>query len=131
MNSRACRRPSRRPARARGFTLLEVLVAVAIVATSLAAGSRAASSIIDNAQRLDDITLAKWCADNALTEMRLNRRFPDLGANTYTCTESGHAFKGTERVQGTPNPSFHRVDEIIDDSAGHELLTISTVVGRS
>jgi general secretion pathway protein I len=121
----------RRRASRRGFTLLEVLVAVAIVATALAAGSRAASSVVDNSQRLNNITLAKWCADNALTEMRLIRRFPDIGTVNYTCTEVGRSFKGVERVQGTPNPSFHRVDEIISDEGGRELLTISTVVGRA
>ncbi|HEX4510455.1 MAG TPA: type II secretion system minor pseudopilin GspI [Burkholderiaceae bacterium] len=120
-----------RPPALRGFTLLEVLVAVAIVGTALAAGSRAASSVVDNSQRLINITLAKWCADNALTEMRLLRRFPDVGTATYSCNEIGHTFQGTERVQGTPNPSFHRVDEIILDEAGRELLTISTVVGRA
>jgi general secretion pathway protein I len=118
------------PRAARGFTLLEVLVAVAIVATALAAGSRAASNIVDNSQRLNDITLAKWCADNALTEMRLIHRFPDVGTNNYTCNQVGHDYKGIERVQGTPNPSFHRVDEIITDGTGQQLLTISTVVGR-
>ena len=116
---------------ARGFTLLEVLAAVAIVATALAAGSRAASAIVDNSQRLNDITLAKWCADNALTEMRLIHRFPDVGTTNFTCTQTGRDFKGIERVQGTPNPSFHRVDEIITDGNGRELLTISTVVGRN
>jgi len=115
---------------ASGFTLLEVLVAVAIVATALAAGSRAASNIVDNSQRLNDITLAKWCADNALTEMRLIHRFPDVGTVNYTCNQVGRDFKGIERVQGTPNPSFRRVDEIITDGGGQQLLTISTVVGR-
>ena len=115
---------------ASGFTLLEVLVAVAIVATALAAGSRAASNIVDNSQRLNDITLAKWCADNALTEMRLIHRFPDVGTANYTCKQVGHDYKGIERVQGTPNPSFRRVDEIVTDGNGQQLLTISTVVGR-
>jgi general secretion pathway protein I len=123
-------RPFTRPRAPGGFTLLEVLVAVAIVATALAAGSRAASNIVDNAQRLNDITLAKWCADNALTEMRLIHRFPDVGTTNYSCAQVGHNFKGIERVQATPNPSFHRVDEIITDAAGQQLLTISTVVGR-
>jgi general secretion pathway protein I len=116
--------------RDRGFTLLEVLVAVAIVGTALAAGSRAASSIVDNSQRLTNITLAKWCADNALTEMRLIHRFPDVGNTTYTCSQVGRDFKGIERVQATPNPSFRRVDEIVTDGNGQQLLTISTVVGR-
>ena len=59
-----------------GFTLIEVLVAVAIVAVSLAAGSRAASSVIDTSQRLSDVTLGQWCADNELTELRLTDQLP-------------------------------------------------------
>ena len=49
---------------ARGFTLLEVLVALAVVAITLAAGLRAAGVVGDNAQRLADVVAAQWCADN-------------------------------------------------------------------
>ena len=53
-----------------------------------------------------------------------------VGTANYSCAQVGHNFKGIERVQATPNPSFHRVDEIITDGNGQQLLTISTVVGR-
>jgi general secretion pathway protein I len=115
--------------RRRGFTLIEVLVAVAIVATALAAGSRAASSVIDTSQRLSDVTLAQWCADNELTELRLTQSFPNIGNTTFTCTQIGRDFKGVVRGQVTPNPSFRRVDVIISDG-DRELLTISTIMRR-
>jgi general secretion pathway protein I len=47
---------------ARGFTLVEVLVAVAVIAITLAAGLRAAGVLIDNSQRLSDVIAAQWCA---------------------------------------------------------------------
>ena len=119
-----------RAPRARGFTLLEVLVAVAIVAVSLAAGSRAASSVIDTSQRLSDVTLGQWCADNQLTEMRLTEQLPPVGVTTFTCTELGHEFKGEVKAQPTPNPSFRRVDVTISNSDGRQLLTISTVMSH-
>jgi general secretion pathway protein I len=50
-----------------GFTLLEVLVAIAVAAVALAAGLRAASALSGNAQRLADVVAAQWCADNHLT----------------------------------------------------------------
>ena len=113
-----------------GFTLIEVMVALAIVAISLAAGSRAASSVVGTSQRLSDVVLAQWCADNQLTELRLLDQLPPVGLTPFTCTQLGREFKGTEKVQPTPNPSFRRVDSIIADTNGRELLTISTVMSH-
>ncbi len=116
--------------RAAGFTLLEVMVALAIVAISLAAGSRAASSVVDTSQRLSDVVLAQWCADNQLTELRLLAQLPPVGATPFGCTQLGREFKGSLKVQPTPNPSFRRVDAIILDDTGRQLLTISTVMSQ-
>lgn len=119
----------RRDPRSGGFTLLEVLVALAIVAISLAAGSRAASSVVDTSQRLSDVMLAQWCADNELTELRLSYTFPAVGNTPFTCTQLGREFQGTIKSQPTPNPSFRRVDAVISDGK-RELLTIATVMSR-
>jgi len=54
-----------------GFTLLEVLVALAVVAVALAALARAGSQAIDTQAALEERTLALWVADNVLAEMRL------------------------------------------------------------
>jgi general secretion pathway protein I len=113
-----------------GFTLIEVLVALAIVAVSLAAGSRAASSVVDTSQRLSDVMLAQWCADNQLTELRLQNTFPSIGTTPFTCSQLGRQFKGAIKAQTTPNPSFRRVDAIVSDDNDRVLLTISTVFSR-
>jgi len=118
---------SRRLSRS-GFTLIEVMVALAIVAIALAAGSRAASSVVGTSQRLNDVVLAQWCADNQLTEMRLQDVFPPVGKTTFNCMQMGRSFKGTLKVQPTPNPSFRRVDTIVANEDGREMLTISTVM---
>ena len=117
-------------ARTQGFTLIEVMVALAIVAISLAAGSRAASSVVDTSQRLSDVVLAQWCADNQLTELRLSGQLPAVGKTPFTCVQLSRNFKGTVKVQPTPNPSFRRVDAIVANDDDRELLTISTVMGR-
>ena len=116
--------------RARGFTLIEVMVALAIVAIALAAGSRAASSVVGTSQRLNDVVLAQWCADNQLTELRMQGQFPPIGKTTFNCQQLGRTFKGTLKVQPTPNPSFRRVDAVVADANGRQLLTISTVMSH-
>lgn len=113
---------------ARGFTLLEVLVALAVVALALGAGLRAAGALTDNAQRLSDVISAQWCADNQLTALRLSRAFPGVGEAEFDCDQLGRSYSGTLVTRPTPNPSFRRVDAVVADEDGHPLLTLSTVL---
>ncbi len=113
-----------------GFTLVEVLVALAITAMALAAGLKAAGALTDNAQRLGDVTAAHWCADNALVDLRLSQQFPGTGEAEFTCNQLGRDFRGLLRTQTTPNPNFRRIDAVVLDPQGHVLATLSTVLGR-
>jgi general secretion pathway protein I len=121
---------TQRIARAGGFTLVEVLVAVAVVAITLAAGLKAAGALTDNAQRLTDIVNAQWCADNALTNLRLAKQFPGVGDIEFACSQMGRDYQGRLVTRPTPNPNFRRVDAVIVSDTGMPLLTLSTVLGR-
>jgi general secretion pathway protein I len=120
----------RRRAVARGLTLVEVLVALAIVAITLSAGLKAAGALTDNAQRLGDVTAAQWCADNELTALKLSRQFPGVGDAEFSCEELGVVYAGTLVVRPTPNPNFRRVDARLEDGNGRPVLTLSTVLSR-
>ncbi|WP_428510315.1 type II secretion system minor pseudopilin GspI [Roseateles sp.] len=114
----------------RGFTLIEVMVALVIVAITLAAGVKAAGSLTDNASRLREMSAAQWCAENQLTELRLGKQFPGIGDSDFSCEQFGQAYRGRLVVRPTPNPNFRRVDALISGDGERTLLTLSTIMGR-
>ncbi len=113
-----------------GFTLIEVLVALAIVAVTLGAGLQAAGALTRNAQRLGEISQAQWCADNQLGGLRLSGVYPDVGDSDFECEQLGRSYLGKLTVRPTPNPNFRRVDAAISNAEAEPLINVSTVLGR-
>ncbi len=115
--------------RAAGFTLIEVLVALAIVAIALAAGTQATSALTRHALRQTSVLLAQVCAENELVKTRLARQMPGVGESTIACSQGGTDFIVRVIVQPTPNPNFMRVDAQVEQDRA-PVLRLSTVVGR-
>lgn len=115
--------------RAAGFTLVEVLVALGIVAIALVAGLHATSALTSNAGRQIDVLLAHLCAENELAKVRLARQMPDVGESDLGCEQAGRSYQVHVTVSPTPNPSFRRVDAQVL-AAQQPVLRLSTIVGR-
>ena len=113
----------------RGFTLVEVLVALAIVAIALVAGLQATAALTNNAQRQSDLLLGQLCAENELVRLRLVKQMPGIGDSELRCEEGQQAFTVRLKVSATPNPNFRRVDAQVF-SGESALLRLSTVLGR-
>lgn len=114
--------------RRRGFTLIEVLMALAIVGIALVAGLQATLALTRHAQRQSDMVLAQICAENELVRVRLSRQMPPLGEAGFQCEQAGRSFDGRLSVRATPNPNFRRVDaQVLEDD--HILLRVATIVG--
>jgi len=95
---------------ARGFTLIEVLIALAIVAVALLAGVRAAGSMAQTNTELRLRLLAHLSAENHVAQMRVANAFPVVGSRTLPCAQGGVDLECVEEIKATPNPLFRRIE---------------------
>src|SRR5215212_2667824 len=86
---------------ASGFTLVEILVALAVVAVALSAGMRAVAQSADAATLLKQRTLALWVAQNRLARAQLESPSPALGGRNGEAVQAGTTFVWRESVSGT------------------------------
>ncbi|MFA4912992.1 MAG: type II secretion system protein GspI [Comamonadaceae bacterium] len=93
----------------RGFTLLEVLVALTIVAVALAACVRAAGLMATQNASLRDRALALISAQNVLAEIRVQRIFPAIGQSSTPCAQGTQRMVCERIVTATANRSFRQV----------------------
>jgi len=112
-----------------GFTLIEVMVALAVTAIVLVAGFKATASLTDSADRQAAVLLGHICAENTLVTLRLARRLPGVGDTDSACTQGGRSFTVTQSVRPTPNPSFRRVQATVREN-GWVVVRLSTLVGQ-
>ncbi|MCS7101377.1 MAG: type II secretion system minor pseudopilin GspI [Burkholderiaceae bacterium] len=96
--------------RQRGFTLLEVLVALVIIGVALAAAMRGAMALTQAAEDARLKLLATLTAENRLLELRLARQRLELGQISSECEQGGRVFTCEQIVKSTPNPFFRRVE---------------------
>lgn len=120
------RRTIQRPLN-RGFTMLEVLVALMIVATALIASLRAVGSLTSNSDGLRANMMSTWSAENRLVQMRLSKTFPPVGKQTYECPQGDLQLMCEEEVIASPNPRFRRVEVSVYEAAHPERRIIKLV----
>ena len=113
--------------RARGFTLLEVLVALVIVGTALGASLRAVGSLTQNSDGLRAAMMATWSAENRLVHLSLNKQFPSVGKTSFECPQGDLKLVCQEEVIASPNPRLRRVEVSVFDEKQPERLIIKLV----
>lgn len=94
-----------------GFTLIEVLVALAILAIAMAALTYAAGGNTANASHLRDRTIGMWVAENRLAELRISKDWVDIGAQTGEMEMAGHNWHWrtvTEKIANEETQEFMR-----------------------
>ncbi len=117
----------------RGFTLLEVLIALAVVALGLTALVRAASLGASALDRERQITLATWVAQNVLAQTRLRGGLPAVGRSAGEERQGPFRYHWTLTVSNTDEPGVRRADvQVYADVENREpVTTLSGFLGDS
>ena len=100
---------------AHGFTLLEMLVALAIVAIGLTAALRASGVGIEGVGEYRDRMLALWLAQNIVSERIARQDWPTPDTTTSEEEFANHRFVVRQEIKATPNPRFERLDVMVSD----------------
>jgi general secretion pathway protein I len=116
----------------RGFTLIEVLVALAVVAVALLAAIRAAGSMAQTNAELRLRLLAQLAADNRIAELRAGGAFPAIGTRSTPCPQGAAQLECVEEVKSTPNPLFRRIEVRVyaGGSREHRLVELVGILPR-
>lgn len=120
--------------RLRGFTLLEVIVALAVIAIALLALVRAAGIGARTLGHERTVTLATWVAADVLAETQLRERFPPAGRRDGTMRMGTGTFRWELVVQATTDPAIRRLDvrvfEALDERARRsDAAPVATLTG--
>ncbi len=114
----------------RGFTLLEVLVALVIVGTALGASLRAVASLTSNSNGMRSTMMATWSAENRLVQVRLSHEFPATGKRSFDCPQGDLHLVCEEEVLATPNPRMRRLEVSVFDlqNPGRRIIKLVQLV---
>jgi general secretion pathway protein I len=99
-----------------GFTLVEALVALSILAVALMASIKAAGALNTQQAALQSRLSAQWSAENLAHELRLRGNFPSPGVIEHNCPQGQKAWQCVIDITNTPNPNFRRVEIRVFDS---------------
>lgn len=119
--------------RQRGFTLMEVLVALAVVAIGLTALVGAVGRVTHNDSGLRDRTFADWVAMNELTSLRLAKTIPGNGSLDGDADMGGTKWHWKATFSTTADPNLERVDVAVStqDKQDDAVETVSGFIGNS
>lgn len=112
----------------KGFTLLEVLVAMAIISLGLIGVFGSLNQMLTATGLLRDKTLATWIATDRITEMRIKGEYPDAGVRDDLIDMAGAEWSYTIKVAEIPDMDMRRLDVTVAFADDPDNI-IATVIG--
>lgn len=117
----------------KGFTLIEVMVAVSIFAIAGAAVLKATTEHIRSIYTLEDLTIATWVANNRMTEALIEARLKTPKSDFKGEVEmAGKQWYWRQEIKKTQDPSLSQITIIIalDENMTNEVTTISSFLAK-
>lgn len=118
----------------KGFTLIEVLVAMAIMAVAAMSLLNASAGQVSGSGLLMNKTIAGWVAENKAAEMQLAGNLPDNGTHDERVTMAGREWAIKSHIQSTPVAGLKRVDIAVAEPGElfqkeSALVTLTAFIG--
>ena len=113
----------------RGFTLIEVIVALVVIGLGMLGVIQAVSQTAGNSSYLRDKTIAHWVGMNRLTEIRLQKTAPAVDKTSDEVEMAGRRWKWTMNVTQTPVATIRRIDISVRPSEAKEGASLASVTG--
>jgi general secretion pathway protein I len=120
--------------RSGGFTLVEVVVALAIVAIGMLAVFKTIGETVNNVTSLRDRTFAAWIADNRITEIRIAGEMPSVDETAGEVEYAGRRWHWVTQISQTQVAGLRRVDVSVrreGDAEDSALVKLSGFVGAT
>ncbi len=117
--------------RFRAFTLVEVMVALAIIALSLTAVSAKMGRMIDTSNSMRERTYASWIAQNKITELRLANVLPEVSATSGEVEYANTTWRWRAVISGSGIENLFRVDVAVSYEDGDDVIrTVTGFIGE-
>jgi len=117
--------------RLEAFTLVEVMVALAIIALSLTAVAAKMGRMIDTSNAMRERTYASWIAQNKITELRLANVLPEVSATSGEVDYANTTWRWRAVISASGIENLFRVDVTVSYENGDDAVrTVTGFIGE-